>query len=84
MVILAVGVVITLLCATAFVAATKHGNALREKKSAQEIALLSPPESVDFLIFPGTFGPAVPRLIVIVAVPIILAVCLVVLIVIGD
>ena len=68
LVILAVSVVISLLGAPAFVTAAQHRHALREKKCAEEIALLAPPKSVDFWILGRTFGPAVPRLIVVVAV----------------
>jgi hypothetical protein len=82
--ILAVRVVITLLSAPAFVTSAQHRHALREKKCTKEIALLSPSESVDFWISCRTFGPAVPRLIAVVAVLIVFAARLVVFIVIGN
>jgi hypothetical protein len=68
----------------AFVTAAQHRHALREKKCAEEIALLSPPESVDLWILCKTFGAAVPRLIIVVAVLIVFAVRAVVFFVIGN
>src|ERR1700686_4959938 len=84
LVILAVSVVISLLGAPAFVTAAQHRHALREKKCAEEIALLSPPQSVDLWVLRRTFGPAVPGLVVVVAVLIVFAVRAVVFIVIGN
>ena len=84
LVILAVSVVISLLGAPAFVAAAQHRHALREKKCAEEIALLSPPKRVDLWILRRTFGPTVPGLVVVVAVLIVFAVRAVVFFVIGN
>ena len=84
LVILAVSVVITLLGTPAFVTAAQHRHALREKKRAEEIPLLSAPKSVDLWILRRTFGPTVPRLIVVVAVLIVFAVRLVMFIVVGN
>src|SRR5580704_6919666 len=84
LVILAVSVVISLLGAPAFVTAAQHRHALREKKCAEEIALLSPPQSVDLWILRMTFGPAVARPIVVVAVLIVFPVRSVVFFVIGN
>src|SRR5690606_7147183 len=83
-VVLAVAVVVSVLGASVFVAAAKHGNALGKEKGGEEIAALAAAEFVDFGIVGRTFRAAVPREVVIVAVVVVFAVGLVVLLVVAD
>ncbi len=62
----------------------KHLHALGEEERGQEVALLAAPERHDGRVFGRPLHPAVPAQVVIVAVPVALAVGLVVLLVVAD
>ena len=83
-IILAVGVVVSVLRPAVFVSPAEHGYALRQKKRSQKVALLSPAKGVYLLIFRRPFSAAVPRSVVVVAVLIVLAVGVIVLVVVGN
>src|SRR5216683_6519006 len=84
LVVLAVGVVVALLRAPDLVPAADHRDPLREQQGGEEIALLPGAERIDAVVVRRSFGAAVPRAVVALAVAVLLAVRLVVLLVVGD
>jgi hypothetical protein len=83
-VVLAVDVVVALLGTAKLVAMRDQRNTLRKKQSGKEIPLLASAQGVDLRIVGGTLHPAVPRPVVALAIPVVLAVGLVVLFVVGH
>src|SRR5690348_6529533 len=77
LIVLAIRVVVSVLSPAELVSPQKHRHTLRQKKRHQKVPALFPPQSIDLGIVGRTFRAAVPRLIVIVAVLIVLAVVLV-------
>lgn len=61
-----------------------HGGALRHHEGQHHVAHLALPQSIDASIGSLSLLPAVPAEVVVGAVPILLAVCLVVLVVVGH
>src|SRR5690348_13507178 len=70
LVILAIGVVVSLLSPLPFIARSEHWNALGKKKRCEKISALAATQFVNFWIIRRPFGPVVPRVIVVVAVAI--------------
>src|ERR1700733_1079365 len=83
-VVLAIGVVVSPLCPPDLVAGDYHRHALGKQQYRGEVLDLPPAEVLDRRIGGIAFCPAVPAVVVVVAVPVTLAVCLVVLDVIGN
>src|SRR6201996_4484822 len=83
-VVLAVGVVVAALGAADLVPAQQHGHALGQQQRADQVAPLAGPQVVDGRVVGRALGPAVPGPVVVGAVPVVLAVGLVVLVVVGD
>ena len=73
-----------LLRAAHLVPAQQHGDALGEQHGGQEVPLLPVTQDIHGRVVRGPLGPAVPRPVVVGAVPAVLAVGLVVLVVVGD
>ena len=67
-----------------FVAAEQHRDSLGKEQCCQQVAALPGAQLVHILIVAGTFGAVIPGVIIVVAVPVILAVRLVMLVVITD
>src|SRR5271165_3519851 len=84
LVVLAVGVVVAALGAQDLIAAAQHGNPLRKKQRRQQVACLYFARPVDLRIIGRPLGAHVPRMVVVRAVLIVLAVGLVVLFVVAD
>jgi hypothetical protein len=84
LVVLAVGVVVAQLGAVHLVAAQQHRNSLGQQQGSHKIALHPGPQGQDGRVVGGPLRAAVPRAVVPEPVPVVLAVVLVVLIVIGD
>src|SRR5262245_1288593 len=81
LVVLAVGVVVSVLRPPDLVAAGQHRHALRQEQRREEIALLPAAKAVHVRIVGRPFGAAVPRSVVSLAVATVFAVGLVVLLV---
>src|SRR5215468_2216938 len=74
LVVLAVSVVVAVLSPAPLVSAAQHRHALGKKQSGKKIPALPVAQRVDLRIVGGSFHAAVPRLIVVVAVAVIVAV----------
>ena len=84
LVVLAVGVVVALLGPAHLVAGEQHRDSLRQEQRREEVALLPLPQR-DYRAAPRrALGAAVPRPVVVTAVPVVLTVGLVVLVIVGD
>ena len=83
-VILTPGVIVALLAAAEFVAGNQHRYPLGEKEDHRQGSDASGPQSQNFFIGGWSFHPAVPALVVIVAVPVVLPVAQVVLLIVAD
>src|SRR5581483_12234922 len=83
-VILTVRVVVASLGPSRFIARQKHRHSLRQEQRSQEVSHLPRAQRVDARIVGWSFSAAVPRTVVVLAVPVLLAVRLVVLLVVGD
>src|SRR5215472_1367981 len=81
LVILAVGVVVSLLCASDFIAGHKHGDPLGEQKNSRKILDLALAQCLNVRIVGLPFNTAIPAQIIVVAVPIAFAIGFVVFIV---
>src|SRR3954451_568596 len=79
LVVLAVRVVVAALCATQLVARDQHRHTRRQQQRGEQVPELPPPERPYALVVRLPFRPAVPRPVVVRAVPVALAVRLVVL-----
>src|SRR5271165_4858476 len=84
LVILAIGVVVTFLRATHLVASHERWNATREQEDGKKVANLTVAERVDVGIVRITLCATVPAKVVVNAVTVGLAVCLVMLLVVRD
>ena len=84
LVVLAISVIVAVLRPAPLVASGQHRHALRKKKRRQEIPALALAQRVDLRVIRWAFDPAIPRLIVVVAVAVLVAVQLVVLFVVAD
>src|SRR5262245_52012569 len=84
LVILAISIVVAVLRSSPLISATQHRNPLGKKKCGQKIPALPLAQRVDLRIFRWTFGPAIPRQIVIVAIFVAVTVRLIVLFVVAD
>src|SRR6201990_2594537 len=67
-VVLTIGVVIAVLCSTPLISAAEHRHALGKKQCREKIAALPIAQQVNLRVISRTFGAAVPRLIIVVAV----------------
>ena len=83
-VVLAIGVVVSLLGATEFIPRKEHGNALREEQGGQEIPPLAGAQVVDSGIFRGALRAAVPAVVRVAAVLVSLSVGLVVFLIVAN
>src|SRR5439155_25411962 len=83
-VVLAVGVVIAALRAPHFVAHGYHGHTQGERRHGQEVLHLAIPQLLDGGVLGRAFRAAIPALVIIGAVAIVFAVCLIVFVVVGD
>src|SRR3954449_11286269 len=83
-IVLAIGVVVAPLGATALVTGDDHRYALRQEKRGEEIALLLLAQRDDLDVIGRSLNPAVPGPVVALAVAVVLAVGLVVLVVVRD
>ena len=84
LVVLAVAVVVAALGAADGIPPQEHRHPLGQQQGGQEIALLAVAQGPDGRIPAGSFHPAVPAQVVVVAVPVVLLVGFVVLVVVGD
>src|SRR5262245_289217 len=84
LVVLTIGVVVAVLCPTPLIAAAEHRHALGKKEGREKIAPLPVAQRIDLQVVGRTFGAAIPRLIIVVAVAIVVAVQLVVFLVVAD
>ena len=78
-IVLTIGIVVAVLRPAKLVAAANHRHALREEQRREHVAALLATQRVDFFVIGRPFGAAIPRMIIIVAVVVILAVRLVML-----
>src|SRR5215510_5531396 len=84
LVVLTIGVVVAVLRPTPLIAAAEHRHALGKKEGREKIAPLPVAQRIDLRVVGRTFGAAIPRLIIVVAVAIVVAVQLVVFLVVAD
>src|SRR6478672_7547271 len=83
-VILAIGVVVSLLRSGPFVAGSDHGHALRKEQSREHVAHLLTTELENLRVFGRTFFAVVPGMIIVIAIAILFSVGLVMLLVVTD
>src|SRR5581483_4672718 len=83
-IVLAVGIVVSLLRTGKLVARQEHGRSLGEEKRSQEISHLPQPQGQDIRIGGLALHPAVPTVIVIGAIAVVLKIRLVMLGVVAD
>src|ERR1700724_3375838 len=84
LVVLAIGVVVTLLGAPHFVTHQNHRQTQREHRHSQKVLHLPISQTLYHSIIGWPFDSAIPASVVVGAVPVVLAVRLVVLLVVGD
>ena len=84
LVVLAISVVVAELRTGKFVSSVEHRNALRKQQSCHQISTLPSPKPIHCGVIGGALRAAIPGVIVIVAVPILFAVRLIVLVVVGN
>src|SRR6266513_1863940 len=77
-VVLTIGVVVAVLCPTPLIAAVEHRHALGKKECREKIAALPVAQHANLRLIGRTFDAAIPRLIIIVAVAVLVAIQLVV------
>src|SRR4029453_10039644 len=82
--VLTIGVVVAVLGATPLISAAEQRHALGKKQCREKIAALPVAQHVKLRVIGRTFGAAIPRLIIVVAVAVRVAVQLVVFFVITD
>ena len=79
LVILAIGIVVAVLGVAHLIARNEHRHSLRQQQRGEQIALLTCSQYQDLGVFGRAFHAAIPALVVVSAVPVFLAICLVVL-----
>src|SRR5208282_6716352 len=79
LVVLAIGIVVAMLRPAEFVSAQNHRHALRKKHSAHQVATLTPAKPIHRRVLRWPFLAAIPRVVVVVPVPVFFAVRFVVL-----
>src|SRR5436190_16100789 len=84
LVVLTISVVVAILCPTPLIPAAEHRHALGKKECREKVAALSLAQRVDLRVISRTFGAAIPRLIIVVAVAVLVAVQLVMFFVVAD
>src|SRR6266699_7077337 len=83
-VVLTIGVVGAVLCPTPLIPSAEHRHALGKKQCREKIATLPIAQHVNLRVIGRTFDAAIPRLIIIVAVAVLVAIQLVVFFVVAD
>src|SRR5512132_3982577 len=84
LVVLTIRVVISVLCLTPLISAAEHRHALGKKQCREKIAALPVAPCVNLRVIGRSFDAAVPRLIIVVAVAVLVAIQLVVFFVVAD
>src|SRR4029450_2400856 len=74
LVVLTIRVVVAVLCPTPLISAAEHRHALGKKRCRERLAALPIAQHVNLRLIGRTFDAAIPRLIVIVAVAILVAI----------
>ena len=84
LIVLAIGVVVSSLRTSYFIASRKHRHTLRLHQRRQKITHLTFAERIDGLIVGRPFGAHVPRIVVVCAVPVAVLIGFIVLLVVAD
>src|SRR4029077_4863738 len=84
LVVLTISVVVAVLCPTPLISAAEHRHALGKKQCREKIAALPVAQHVNLRVGGRTFGAAIPRLIIVVAVAVLVAFQCVVFFVVAD
>src|SRR6266481_7009911 len=83
-VVLTIDVVVAVLCSTPLISAAEHRHALGKKQCREKIAALPVAQHVNLWLIGRTFDTPIPRLIIVVAVAVLVAIQLVVFFVVAD
>src|ERR1035438_3965396 len=83
-VVLAVGVVVAALATPHLVAHDKHGHTAGQHQSSEKVLHLPVTKTLDYGVVRRTFHAAVPASVLLRSVPVVLAILLIVLVVVGD
>src|SRR5580765_5516271 len=84
LVVLTIRIVVAVLCPTPFIPAAEHRHPLGKKQCREKIAALPIAQFVNLRVIGRTFKAAIPRLIIVIAVPVFIVVQLIVLFVVAD
>jgi len=84
LVVLTISIVVAVLCPTPLIPAAEHRHTLGKKECREKIAALPIAQHVNLPVVGRTFGAAIPRLIIVVAVAVLVAVQFVVFFVVAD
>src|SRR5437763_5358160 len=83
-VVLTIGVVVAVLCPTPLISTAEHRHALGKKQRREKIAALPVAQRDNLRVIGRTFAAAIPRLVIVVAVAVLVAIQLVVFFVVAD